>query len=239
MDARIDSDNALADKTSQILDRLRPHANAIVLGIGGLAVALLAWGLVSSQAAAGRARSWDAFLAAVASDSRPLLVESLGDVIRRYPETPAARWSELLLADFAMSEGNDLLFANTELGRQRLRFAAEGYSAVLAARPRGLLASRATLGLAKVRESLGELDEARRGYEAVAREHGASGFATIAEERGKALGREGTKQWYDWFAAQKFDPPPPAAAGAGAAPGADQPADQPADPATPAAAAAE
>jgi hypothetical protein len=56
----------------------------------------------------------------------------------------------------------------------------------------------------------------------------ASGFAAIAEERGKALGREGTRQWYDWFAAQKFDPPPPAAAGAGAAPGADQPAAPPA-----------
>jgi hypothetical protein len=228
MESRIDPDTMLAEQTARILDRLRPHANAIVVAAGGVALALLAWALVSSQTAAGEARSWDAFLAAVASDSRPLLVESLGDVIRRHPDTPAARWSELLLADFAMSEGNDLLFTNTDQGRQRLRSAVEGYSAVLAARPRGLLASRATFGLAKARESLGELEEARRGYEAVAREHVAGGFATIAEERVEALGREGSRQWYDWFASQKFDPPPPVAAGAGAAPGVDQPAPPPA-----------
>ena len=32
--------NALAEKTLEIVDRLRPHTNAILLGLGGLLVAL-------------------------------------------------------------------------------------------------------------------------------------------------------------------------------------------------------
>lgn len=231
MDPKIDSDNALAEKTLDLVDRLRPHANAIVMAVGGAALALLAWLLVSNQTTAGRAQSWDAFLDAVASDTQPMLVDSLGDVIRRHPGTPAAQWSEVVLADFAVSEGTDLLFSNKEQGRQRLESAVEAYSAVLAARPRGLLATRATFGLAKARESLGQLEEARRGYEAVATEQGAGGFMHLAKQRMTALNRPVMQEWYDWFAAQTFQPPQPAAAGAGVAPGVDQPAPPAAPPA--------
>lgn len=231
MDPKTDTDNALAEKTLELVDRLRPHANAIVMAVGGAALALLAWMLVSNQTTAGRTQSWEAFLDAVASDSQPMLVDSLGDVIRRYPGTPAAQWAEVVLADFAVSEGTELLFSNQEQGRQRLESAVDAYSAVLVARPRGLLATRATFGLAKARESLGQLDDARRGYEAVATEQAAGGFAHLAEQRVAALERPAAKEWYDWFAAQAFTPPQPAAAGAGAAPGADQPAPPAAPPA--------
>ncbi len=230
MDPTIESDNALADKTLQLVDRLRPHARAIVIGLGGAALVLLAWLLVSNQTTAGRAQSWDAFLDAVASDSQPMLVDSLGDVIRRHPGTPAAQWAEVVLADFTVSEGTDLLFSDKEQGRQRLQAAVDAYSAVLAARPRGLLATRATFGLAKARESLGQLDDARRGYEAVATEQSSGGFAHLATQRVAALNRPATQGWYDWFAAQTFTPPPPAATGAGAASGDDQPTSQPATP---------
>lgn len=235
MDPKIDSDNALAEKTLDLVDRLRPHANAIVMAVGGGALALLAWLLVSNQTTAGRAQSWDAFLDAVASDSQPMLVDSLGDVIRRYPGTPAAHWSEVVLADFAVSEGTDLLFSNKEQGRQRLESAVAAYSAVLADRPRGLLATRATFGLAKARESLGQLDDARRGYEAVATEQTAGGFTHLAEQRVAALERPAAQEWYDWFAAQSFTPPQPAATGAGAAPGDEQSAPVSDEPTTPAA----
>ena len=228
MDRTIDPDNALADKTLEIIERVRPHANTIVVAVGGVALALLAWGLVSAQSAAGKTRSWDAFLEALSGDGQEAVVEALGDVIRRHPGTPAAQWSELVLADLAVSEGADLLFVDKDRGRQRLQAAVVGYSAVLSARPRGMLATRATFGLAKARESLGQLDEARRGYEAVAREQAAAGFEKVAAGRAEALGRPATKQWYDWFAAQTFAPPQPAAPGAGAPAGADQPPAAPA-----------
>lgn len=223
MERTIDTDNRLAEQATQIIERLQPHAKTIVVALGGVALALLAWMLISNQMEEGKARSWESFLSALSSDGQPALVESLDDLIRRHPDTTAARWAELILADLAVSEGTDLLFTDRQRGLQRLQSAVTAYSAVLASRPRGMLASRATFGLAKARESLGQIDEARRGYEAVA-EQSAAGLSRLAKDRAEALGRGATKEWYDWFAAQSFTPPQPAAPGAGADSGADQPA---------------
>jgi len=218
------ADNELAAKITQGIDAVRPHLNTILGIAAAAALAVAAFTGVSAQREAARARSWEAYLQA--SDRGD--ANGLEGVIRQHPDTDAARWASVALADFASATGADLLFADKPQAEKELDAAIERYSAILRSRPRGLLASRATFGLAKARESLGELHEARRGYEAVAREHVAGGFAKIAEERVEALDRESSKQWYDWFASQKFDPPPPAATGAGAAPGADQPAPPPA-----------
>jgi hypothetical protein len=88
--------------------------------------------------------------------------------------------------------------------------AVEAYSALMANRPQGLLGERVVFGLAKARESLGQLAEARRGYEAVAAEFPTDALAQIAAGRAAELGRESTRQWYDWFGAQKIAPPAPA-----------------------------
>jgi hypothetical protein len=72
-----------------------------------------------------------------------------------------------------------------------------------------MLAERATFGLAKARESLGQLDEARRGYAAVAAEFPEGALAGLARKHAATVDREATRQWYDWFAAQKITPPAP------------------------------
>lgn len=217
----LDTDsNDLATRAMDLIDRARPHATAILaVAVAGL-LATLAWLLISNQVAAGRAQSWNALLGALASDDQQSLRDSLADVIRRYPATSASQWAEIVLADLAVSEGTDLLFVNRDQAAQRLQAAVNSYSAVLASRPAGMLAERATFGMAKARESLGQLDEARRGYEAVAREQASAGLKRLAAERAESLGRESTRQWYDWFAAQKMTPPQPAAAGGAPAAGA-------------------
>jgi len=59
------------------------------------------------------------------------------------------------------------------------------------------------MGLAKARESLGELDQARRGYEAVANEYPSSPIANLATEHADDLARDTTKAFYNWFAEQR------------------------------------
>jgi hypothetical protein len=211
-----DESNDLATKTLELLDRARPHATAILAAAVGGLLAIAAWLLISNQSAASRAQSWDALLGALASDDPRMLRDSLGDVIRRYPSTAAAHWSEIVLADLAVSEGTDLMFVDRGRAAERLQAAVGSYAAVLASRPSGMLAERATFGMAKARESLGQLEEARRGYEAVAREQASAGLKRLAAERAEALGRESTRQWYDWFAAQKAAPPASAAPAAAA-----------------------
>lgn len=219
--------NDLATRALDLIDRARPHATTILaVAVAGL-VAVMAWLLISNQVAAGRAQSWNAFLSAVASDDPRSLREALADVTRRYPATTAAQWAEIVLADLAVSEGTDLLFVNRDQAAQRLQAAINSYSGVIAARPTGMLAERATFGMAKARESLGQLDEARRGYEAVAREQSSAGLKRLAAERTEALGRESARQWYDWFVAQNVAPPQPAAAGGTPAAGAAASPDDP------------
>lgn len=210
-------ENDLAESTVAIVDWVRPHLRTIALVVGAVAVGLGAWTVVSSQQAASRGQSWDACMVAL-SEGNP---ERLTDVIRRYPGSPAAQWSQLMMADAAIGEGTQLLFSDRERARQRLDTAVGIYRGLLAERPRGLIAERAVFGLAKAHESLGQLEEARRGYEAVVAEYPESAVRSIAETRIAALSRESTRQWYDWFDGWKPTPPKPAepaaaAAGAGA-----------------------
>lgn len=197
--------NALAEKTLEIVDRLRPYTNAILLACGGAVLALAAWVLTSAQTAATKSQSWDAFLAGL-SGGDP---QAFDEVVRRYPGTPAAEWSRLVMADMALIDGTELLFVNKDQAPPRLQAAADLYASILATRPGGMLAERATFGLAKARESLGQLDEARRGYAAVAAEFSGGALAGLAREHAAMVEREATRQWYDWFAAQKIAPPAP------------------------------
>jgi hypothetical protein len=196
-------DNDLADATLAVVDRIRPYFSTILAGLAAALAAFVAFGVVQSQAEATRTQSWDACLAAMsAGDS-----DSFNEVIRRYPGTDAARWAELLMADAAASEGTQLLFIDRQRAEGRLQAAVEAYSSLMAGRPQGLLGERVVFGLAKARESLGQLAEARRGYEAVAAEFPADAIAQVASARAAELGRESTRQWYDWFGAQKITPP--------------------------------
>lgn len=218
-------DNDLAEKTVEFIDSLRPHLNTLLFAAAGLLLAAVGWVLVSSQSAATRSQSWDAYLAGLSSGE----VQSFDEVIRRYPGTPAAEWSRLVLADMALTEGTELLFADKDRAPPRLQAAVDLYSAILGTRPSGMLAERATFGLAKARESLGQLDEARRGYAAVATEFPTGALAQLAASHAAELGRDSSRQWYDWFAAQKIVPPPQTPPASAAQPAAEPPTDKPQD----------
>jgi len=198
-------DNDLADTTLVIFDRVRPYFSMILAGLAAALVALVAFAMVSSQAETARTQSWDACLAAMSTGD----TESFGDVVRRYPGTDAARWAELMMADAAVVQGTELLFVDRPRAEVRLQAAVDAYSALMADRPQGLLGERIVFGLAKARESLGQLAEARQGYEAVSAEFPTDPLAQFAAGRVAELGRESTRQWYDWFGAQKFTPPVP------------------------------
>ena len=226
--------NALADSVAALADRLRPHLGSLGLVVALVVIALGAWNIVESRRVAAREESWDACSAAI-NGGQPAAVE---EAVARYAGSPAAQWARLILADAALEQGVQALVTNRAQGEERLRAAETAYAAVLASAPLEAVAERATFGLAKARESLGRLDEARPGYEVIVREHPSSPLRPLAEERVAALGRAATRQWYDWLASQKPAPPtndaapatPSSPAGA-AEPG---PAGSPAGPAAPA-----
>lgn len=205
-------DNDLAGTTVELVERIRPHFRSILVAVGLLFAALAAWTLVSSQQSAGREQSWSACFAALSSGDG----NRLADVVRQHPDTPAAGWAQLVLADSVLQDGCDGLFTDRVQGTMRLEDAVGRYRQLLASRPTGMLAERAVFGLARANEALGNLDEARKGYEAVVADHAGGAAASLAAGRVAALSRESTRQWYDWFGAQKPQPSP----GSGTAPAA-------------------
>ena len=197
-------ENDLADSVEQLSERLRPYVTPILsVAIGALVLVLVGL-FVSSRWEATRSESWDTCLAALVTGDQ----EGFREVILRYPGTPAAQWSELILADRNLSEATDLLFAKmdpaNDVARERLEMAAAAYADVLSQRPTGMVAERATMGLAKARESLGDLEQARRGYEAVANEYPSSPMANLATEHADDLAQDKTKEFYNWFAEQRL-----------------------------------
>lgn len=203
--------NALADGLGDVIDAIRPHLRAIALAALGLVLAAVAWMWMQQQRAALEARSWDDYLLAV----RPVDPAALAEVITAHPGTAAAGWARLWQAEISLDEGSQLLFVDRARATPKLEDAASLYAGVLRARPSGLLAERATFGLAKANEALGKIDEARAGYEAVVDEHPDGLLAGPGRQRIAALSGNGTREWYDWFASQRMTPP--------AAPSADGP----------------
>lgn len=209
-------DNDLAQATMSIVDRIRPHLATIVGAVGIVLAGLAGWTLYTSQQASEKADAWDVCLAAVSAGD----VMKLRDVSGRYPNTAAAAWAQILLADGALAEGCRMAFVDKQRGREQCQVAADIYSAVLVQRPGDLAAERAAFGLAKAREALGQLDLARQGYETLVAEHSDGPLSVVAGERAKAIARPAAAGWYDWFDARDVTPPAtsdPAAPAGGAA----------------------
>jgi hypothetical protein len=189
-------DNELAQATMSIVDRIRPHLTTILAAIGVGFAALAAWTLISSQKASETAKAWDECLTAVGTRD----AARLSGVATRFPGSAAAVWSQILLGDNALAEGARIIFVDQARGRERLQTAADTYAAVMSQRPQAFAAERATFGLARAREALGELEAARRGYETLVKEHPESPLRSLAETHAAALARPATVAWYDWFA---------------------------------------
>lgn len=224
--------NDLADSATAIVDRIRPYLGPLGLAVAAAVLGLAAWTFVDSRRAAAREQSWDECLAAIAGGQ----AAGLEGVVARHAGTPAAQWAGLILADGILDQGSQLLYVDRAQAESRLQDAVARYSALLASTTLDFVRERATFGLAKARENLGQLTEALDGYKAVVREHPNSAVRRFAEARIQALDRESTRQWYDWFAQQKPEPPqadgavpPPAApAPGGGEPTTGQPAAEPA-----------
>lgn len=194
--------NALADWIVQLLDVIRPHLVTIIGGCVAAFAGVAAWLVISATNAATEAQSWEAYLSAIATGE----TSAFNEVARRYPGSDAALWSQLVLADIALTDGAALALADRTASTERLESAVDLYAAVLAAGPDGLLIERATFGLAKANEALGEIDLAQAGYATVAKDYPESALAVVAQEHADALASDATKDWYDWFFAQNLAP---------------------------------
>jgi hypothetical protein len=199
--------NVLADSLARWIESAKPYSRAALAIVIAVAAAVFAWGYYSSQATRRQADGWDQFYDAMnARDPR----EGLSDVVETYAGTPVAQWARVVLADIELDEGTNRQFVDKAGGREQLKKTIEDYLAVLSEGGPPMLLQRATFGLARAREALGEkLAVARKEYESIATNWPDSPFAAAATARAKDLERLDTKNFYDWFV--RYEPPRPMA----------------------------
>lgn len=194
--------NELAEWLAVTIERVRPYSRAILAGVIAVAVLLVGMGIVRQRRAAQRTEAWNAFFTAV----NTMQTDPLSEVMAQYAGSEVGLWAQLRLADLQLSEGTDLLFTNRPAALDELRSAEENYTGVRDGADNPEVRERALMGLARTLEALNRLDDARAAYRQVTEEYPEGLFAPTAARRLADLERQGTKEFYDWFATQ--DPRP-------------------------------
>jgi len=201
--------NVLAEWLTEVVNTVRPYANAILATVLLVVVVLILWRWWQQQSALASEHAWDElYSAANAQDSA-----TLDRVAEQNPGTDAASWAAVLSADIHLAAGTDDLFSNKASASQELRKAIEKYLLVRKESRITALRERATFGLARAyeamggtRQSEGELEKARETYEEVVKNWPDGTYQQAATIRLEDLKSQSTKAFYDKFA--QYDPQP-------------------------------
>ncbi len=204
--------NELADRLAHLIVRIQPVARPLGLALlGAILVGAVYWA-VSASAGGRRREGWDQFLAAVNSGRE----EQYSEIMVAHAGTPVATMAQLRLADAQLRRGIELLFTNRPAALDELKSAEENFQAVRDAATKDTrLRQRAWFCLARTRESLNKLDEARADYEGLTRDFPNGIYSPMAKGRLGELAAAGTQQFYAWFAEQNPRPAADTSLGSG------------------------
>ncbi len=194
--------NELADWLGGSVETVKPYANVIFGVLLAVLIVVVGGTWWARQSQSQQTESWDAFYTALTSNN-PV---DLATMAEDYPQSKAADWARVVAADMHLNAGCNQLFTNRADANIELDKAVEFFEEVLDKSQQRVLLDRATYGLARTREAMGELDEAKVLYEKVTQNWSKGPFAEIAANRLKDLEQTGTLAFYDRFA--KFDPKP-------------------------------
>ena len=191
--------NVLADALENTAESLKPYAQLILGGLLAIAVVFGVYTYWSNRSQADLAHSWNSYLQASSTEN----IDDLRKVAEDHAGTPAAVWANLDLGDRALREGMDKLFTNRADAFDDLKKGEGYYLAAREATREPILGQRATLGLARVYESLVKLDKAKEEYARLKEHWPDSVYGPLAERRLADLQQQSTREFYDWFAAHE------------------------------------
>lgn len=203
--------NDLGKLTNKAIPVFQKYAWHMVAAVGAVVVV---WGIGAYwfwQSTTSTAQSWAQFDRILHQPS-----SSAGDyaaLAEKNPGSSVAAWARLKEADDFLKSGLQLAFSNRESSQSNLKSAQEAYQKLAAGGPGVIpeVKERALFGLARCLETVsdGSGDEAVKTYARLLKEFPASIFASIANERIKALETSQSKGFYAWFQQQKLEPKDP------------------------------
>ncbi len=193
--------NELSDRLSHWITAAEPYAQTILAVVIAVFVLIFAFLYMSARQTQRLSDGWDQYFTALnAQDSTKLT--KLAD---EFPGTSVAEWSRLMTADMVLAQSIGQLFTDKADALQDIKRAADLYASLNAASNDHSVVERATFGLARAKESLGQLNDAKTLYKAVKETEGP--YAGLAKQRLADINRPEVKEFYDWFA--KYEPPKP------------------------------
>lgn len=197
--------NELADRLGHWIEDFRPHATRVVVVVVGCVAILAAWFFLASSKERKQSLAWRSYMLA-GSNPQGDIVAELTLVADDFRNTLAGLWAAQTAADIESARGTRLLFTDRASAETSLSLAKNRYREVLdssmtAKAP--MLRVRAHFGLAQTLEAQGELEEARKHYQAVVDSDPGSAVGKAAQERLARLELASTARWYNWFERQK------------------------------------
>lgn len=207
--------NELADWLEERLEAAKPHATGVLLGIGVLALIVVAMVWYFNGESSASSRTWAQYFEAF-NGREPQ--KTLQDLATDHPGSKAAWWALVSVGDMNLAEGASLLYSDRKEAQKRLESAEVAYKQVEASDD-PMLRTRARLGLARVYESTFKPDEARKYYEQVAASEKDSPLGKAAAVDAKRLKEAREVAFLDWFATQTPKRPSPFPGMGGGIPG--------------------
>lgn len=201
--------NELAKDLEIGYQKLRPHMTTVLVGLGAL---LILFGLFSywrnSQAEQAR-EAWTEFETALLASDEDLSEVQKVITSEELGGQEAQEWAAMAWADRQLRVAADQFLVLRDASLSRLESVAGLYTQFSTAASSAEIRNRARLGLARVHELRGEIDDAKEQY---ARVQGA--LAPIAEGRLEALEAPGAVDAATWLAeAEAILPSVPAGGG--------------------------
>jgi hypothetical protein len=197
--------NELSDWLGERLELLKPHATGIILGLVLLGVILIGATMYLGGKNRESASAWTRYFQAF-SDREPQ--KSLELISTNQSGSKAAWWAVLTVGDMELGQGSALLYSDRVQAQEHLKQARSSYERAEASDD-PMVRSRARLGLAKVHESLANVEEALKYYELVAKDTTNAAIAKAAAADVERLKDKDTAEFLAWFAKQTPKRPAP------------------------------
>ncbi|MDG2224295.1 MAG: tetratricopeptide repeat protein, partial [Rubripirellula sp.] len=197
--------NDLAVYLNKIDKSIEPHKRSIVFAVAALFLALIAYGLYSSQQTGNRSSATLELMNGAGKRD----AEALAGVNEDYPNTIAGQWAKLYQGQQYLSDGMQSLYQDREEAKGLFADAQSAFNKVLETGKDRLLVSRANLGIAQANEALGNLKDAITAYEAVAKAKESEAMIALANSRIETLKNPETEKFMAWFSDQDFSPADP------------------------------
>jgi hypothetical protein len=199
--------------------------------VGGIVAAFalavgIAWYLNTRDQAASSA--WDKYYQAHAEKERDA---ELAKVTKDFPDSAAALWAQLALADDNVAQAAKLMLVDTNEANPKIKEAEAAYKEVLSKARSPELITRAQYGMARTQETNCQPEEARKFYEEVAKTEKDSALGKAAAKAAARMADPKTVEFLAWFAkAERKKPVPTGHGGMPGSPPFQVPSDLPARP---------